>query len=172
MPPALIAWLYQHRSEIEIAAAVLAVTCLALVWTLHSEHVGAAKCEQRDEAKVVTELRGDIVESGRQSDAISDEAAAYARAISEPVRAVPDVRLCVATTAADRVPKAAAAGVVGDGSLGRGASDSERARELADLKASYERLAKIGQHANAQLGELRAYVLDVCRPAPALDATR
>lgn len=172
MPTALIAWLYRNRSEMEIAAAVLMLAVFAIAWTLHSQHVGAAKCEQRDEAKTVTELRGEILESGRQSDTISSEADAYARAVLEPVRPVPDVRLCIATTAADRVPKAAAAGGVSNGSVGRGASDSDGARELADLKASYERLAKIGQHANAQLGELRAYVLDVCRPAPAAAATR
>lgn len=163
----LISWFYRNRTLIEVGAALVLVAAFAISWTVHSEHIGAAKCEQRDDTKATAELRADLVESSRQSDTIAAEASKNASDNLQPV-SVPAVRVCYfEPAAADRLHGAAAAAGVGNGGVGPGASDSDRARELADIKASYERLAKIGQRAGAQLAELRDYVTNVCRPAPA-----
>lgn len=168
----LISFFYRNRTLVELGAAVAMLAGFAIAWTLHSQHVGAARCEQRDDTKAVSEMHADLVESSRQSDTIAAEAGKYASDNLQPV-SVPAVRVCYfKPAAANGMHAAAAAAGVRDGSVEPGDRDRERAGELADIKASYERLAKIGQHANAQLVELRDYVTNVCKPATAAAATR
>lgn len=165
MPAWLITWLYRNRTAVEVAAAVLLLAGIALAWNHHAETVGAQKCEQANTAQAVTELRGDLVESSRQADAVAGEARKNASDNLQPL-SVPAVRVCYYEPAAtNAVHGAAAAGPIGNGGMGPGGGDSERARQIADVEASYQSLAAVGRRARAQLVELQAYVRDVCKPA-------
>lgn len=171
MPAWLITWLYRNRTAVEVGAVLVMLAAVALAWNHHAETVGAQKCEQADTEKKVTELQSDLTESSRQADTIAAEARQNASDNLQPA-SVPAVRVCYyEPTAPDAVHGAAAARSIGNGGVEPGSRDTDRARQIADVEATYQRLAAVGVRAGAQLRELQAYVRDVCKPAPP-EATR
>lgn len=142
-----------------ILYGVIAALALAIGAFFFGYHQGGLSCQLKDARTVVKETDQNLKSAAADAVTVNQEAKTYAAAPLDPI-AAPVVRVC-RYTPADRVPAAATAGSLADG------SPSVRGTPAPDPHLSAgpdigEPVVREGHIANAQVIGLQDYIARIC----------